>query len=210
MVSPIAAAADLLQNGDVMSREEFHRRFSECEDLERVELVEGVVYMPSPVKFAAHGRPAKMMMSWLEAYEDRHREVVEAMDNVSILLDNRNELIPDVFLYKRAADRFDDDDYFLGAPELIVEIANSSVAKDLHQKKRAYERNGVAEYIVWRVRDEAIDWFQLRKGSYELRQPGSDGIIESEVFPGLRLNVPAMLALDKKAALAALEPSREQ
>ncbi|MBI2767171.1 MAG: Uma2 family endonuclease [Chloroflexi bacterium] len=209
MVSPIAAAADLLQNGDVMSREEFHRRFSECEDLERVELIEGVVYMPSPVKLRSHSRRQTLVIVWLSAYEDLHAGEVEATQEASVLLDGQNEPIPDAMLYRVDSARIDDD-YFIGAPELIVEIANSSVAKDLHQKKRAYERNGVAEYIVWRVRDEAIDWHQLRAGSYELRQPDSDGMIESEIFPGLRLNVPAMLALDKKAVLAALGRSREQ
>jgi Uma2 family endonuclease len=41
-----------------------------------------------------------------------------------------------------------------GAPELIVEIAASTASYDLHDKLRAYRRNGVREYLVWVVLEE--------------------------------------------------------
>ena len=69
---------------------------------------------------------------------------------------------------------------------------------------RAYERNGVREYIVWRTRDRAIDYFVLRDGSYVRIEPDADGIVESEVFPGLRLSVKCLLDGDFAGALAAL------
>jgi len=43
--------------------------------------------------------------------------------------------------------RISQDDYIEGAPELIVEIAASSAAYDLHDKQEAYRRNGVQEYL---------------------------------------------------------------
>ena len=192
-----------LENGDVMSREEFHQRYSECEGLERVELIEGVVYMPSPVRIVQHQRPVKLMFLWLHAYELLHEGQVEAIDGGSVLLDDENEPIPDLMLYRLFPDSFVDG-YLSRTPELVVEVAASSRSRDLHQKKRAYERNGVADYIVWRPIDEFIHWFQLRDGAYIERQPDASGIIESEVFPGLRLDVPAMLALDRKRVLSAL------
>ncbi len=192
----------LLENGDVMSREEFHRRYSECEALERVELIEGVVYMPSPIKIRGHSREQKLMILWLAAYEARNGGV-EAVGPGTVLLDDENEPQPDAMLYRLSEDRFEDD-YLKGAPELVVEIARSSVSRDLHQKKRAYERNGVLEYLVWRTEDGAIDWFQLRDGTYVQRTPDAAGIIESEVFPGLRLDVPAVLAHDRRRLLAAI------
>jgi len=193
----------LLENGDVMSREEFHRRYSECEALERVELIEGVVYMPSPIKVQGHADEQSMLLEWLMAYA-RGKEGVRALGPASLLLDNQNEPEPDAMLFRLREDRFEDG-YLLGAPELVVEIARSSVSRDLHQKKRAYERNGVLEYLVWRTEDGAIDWFQLRDRSYVQRNPDSAGIIESEVFPGLRLDVPAMLAHDRRRLLAAIQ-----
>ena len=82
--------------------------------------------------------------------------------------------------------------------------AASSASYDLHDKRRAYQRNGVREYVVWRVLDGAIDWFRLENGEYVRVDPDPDGIIESREFPGLRLNVPRMLAADLAAVLAAL------
>lgn len=186
-----------------MGREEFHRLFEDCEELERVELIEGVVYMPSPVKIEQHGRQSSLMFLWLGAYQVLHEGEVEAIDGGSVLLDERNEPIPDAMLYRLRPGRFEDG-YLNGAPELIVEVANSSVSRDLHQKKEAYRRNGVLEYIVWRVKDGVIDWFQLRGGEYVLRSPDADGVIESEAFPGLRLDAPAALANDLKRVLAAV------
>ena len=192
-----------LANGDVMSREEFHRRYSQCEGLERAELIEGVVYMPSPVSIRRHSRQQKLFIRWLDAYQELHEEEVEAAGEGTVLLDSRNEPVPDAMLFRVNSGKLGDD-YLDGAPELVVEIAHSSVSRDLDQKKRAYERNAVREYIVWRVDDGAIDWFQLRDGVYVTRTPEADGIIESEEFPGLRLDVPAMLAMDRAKVLAAL------
>lgn len=203
-MSAQAISTHLLENGDVMSREEFHRRYSECEALERVELIEGVVYMPSPTKVRGHSREQNLLLRWLNGYVEIHEGTVEAIGPGTVLLDDWNEPEPDAMLYRLHPERFEDD-YLLGAPELIVEIARSSVSRDLHQKKRAYERNGVLEYIVWRTEDKAIDWFQLRDGAYVKREPDARGIIASEVFPGLRLDVPAALAHDRKCLLAALE-----
>ena len=106
-------------------------------------------------------------------------------------------------LFRVTEDRFEDD-YVNGAPELIVEITGSSRARDLHQKKRAYEGAGVREYIVWRTQEKAIDWFVLRDGGYVAQVADEAGIIESAEFPGLRLDVGAMLALDRARVLTAL------
>jgi Uma2 family endonuclease len=74
----------------------------------------------------------------------------------------------------------------------------------MHAKYNAYERNRIHEYIVWRVEDEAIDWFRLREGRYERVAAGADGIIESDAFPGLRLHVEKMLEGDLSGVLAEL------
>ena len=50
-----------------------------------------------------------------------------------------------------------------------------------------------------------IDWFRLREGRYVWIEPDADGVVESEIFPGLRLNVPRMLAGDLAGVLAELE-----
>ena len=191
------------ENGDVMDREEFHRLYSQCPDLEHVELIEGAVYMPSPIKLEGHGREQFLLLHWLATYSYAHKGEVEAAGPVSVLLDDRNEPEPDAMLYRLRPGRLENG-YLVGAPELVVEIANSSKARELGPTKQAYQRTGVQDYIVWRTADRAIDWFQLRGDAYERAEPDANGIIESGVFPGLRLDVAAALAMDVDGVLAAL------
>jgi Uncharacterized protein conserved in cyanobacteria len=136
-------------------------------------------------------------------------------DNVTLRLDTDNEPQPDAVLWIEEARggkaRVNEDDYLEGSPELIVEIASSSASYDLREKLNVYRRNGVQEYIVWRVYDEQIDWFSLQDEQYVLLQPNENGIVESCVFPGLRLNVAAMLNGDLATVLANLnEPAESE
>ena len=101
--------------------------------------------------------------------------------------------------------RVSDDGYLQGAPELIVEVAVSSASIDLHDKLRAYRRNGVQEYVVWRTQEQRIDWFELTDGDYRPLPADAAGVVRSRVFPGLRLAVPALLDGDLAAALRKLQ-----
>ena len=74
----------------------------------------------------------------------------------------------------------------------------------MHDKLNAYRRNGVNEYIVWRVLDREIDWFILRGGKYE-RGALADGICKSEIFPGLWLDPAALLSGDLARVLRVLQ-----
>ena len=101
--------------------------------------------------------------------------------------------------------RLSDDDFIHGAPELVAEIASSSVSIDLNRKLQVYRRNQVREYAVWRVLDGALDWYVLRGSDFEKLPADSDGILRSEVFPGLWLHVPALLTGDMAAVLEVLQ-----
>ncbi len=132
---------------------------------------------------------------------------VESADGSSLRLDNDNEPQPGLLL---RLDRSlggqsweDDEGYLTGAPELVAEIAASSASYDLHQKLHVYRRHGVREYVVWRVFDKAIDWFVLREGNYQPLAPDAGGLLKSLVFPGLWLDVAALVRNDLAAAVAA-------
>jgi Uma2 family endonuclease len=142
-------------------------------------------------------------MFWLEYYVMLVPDL-ECMDNTTLLLDGRGEMQPDAMLWRPVpgGPYLNDDGFVEGAPELIVEVAASSASYDLHEKKEAYRRNGVGEYLIWRVLDKAIDWFRLIDGEYFLIAPDGDGTIESEQFPGLRLHVSSMLAGNRAALVA--------
>jgi Uma2 family endonuclease len=183
-----------LESGDRLTRSEFERRYEAMSRLKKAELIEGVVYVPSPVRLSLHSRPHIHMASWLATYEARTPGTM-AGDNATVRLDLDNEPQPDLMLLVDPARggqaRISDDDYVEGAPELVAEIASSSASYDLGAKLEVYRRNGVREYVVWRVLEREIDWFVLREGRYE-KLPLDGGLFRSEVFPGLWLDPAAM------------------
>jgi Uma2 family endonuclease len=188
-----------LENGDRLSRHEFHRRYSAMPEHVRAELIEGVVVMASPVRFRKHGHQHFRLIAALGQYEVGTPGVLGG-DNATVQLDLDNEPQPDVCLVidpaRGGAVQFDAEGYIVGAPEFVAEIASSSVSQDLGPKLNAYRRNGVREYFVWRVRDDAIDWFALRDGRFDRLEPAADGVTRSEVFPGLWLDTAALIAGD--------------
>lgn len=194
-----------LENGDRLTRAEFERRYAAMPHLKKAELIEGVVYVPAALRFRSHGQPHADIMTWLGVYRV-FTPKVELGDNPTVRLDLDNEPQPDaVLLIAGGQARISDDDYIEGAPELIVEVAASSAAYDLHDKKRAYRRNGVQEYLVWRVYDRAFDWFRLEAGEYIELEADERGIIRSQVFPGLWLAVSSLLSGEMNEVLAVLQ-----
>lgn len=196
-----------LENGDRLTRAEFERRYSAMPKVKKAELIEGEVYMPSPVK-VTHSKPHAQMTTWLGLY-CASTPGVGLYDNATVRLDLDNEVQPDAFLRLELAaggrSRISDDDYVEGPPELIVEVAGSSAAIDLHTKLNVYRRNGVLEYLVWQVYDRRIDWFEWHEEVYLPKAPDEQGVLQSRVFPGLRLAVQALLEGDLAGVLAELQ-----
>ncbi|HEX4949556.1 MAG TPA: Uma2 family endonuclease [Blastocatellia bacterium] len=196
-----------LEAGDRLTRREFHRRYEAMPHLKKAELIEGVVYVISPVK-RNHGKYTSWINAWLTIYSFA-TPGTETADNATTVLDEDNEPQPDVYL--RIEEDYDgqswpdENDYVTGAPELVAEVTSSSASYDLHDKKNAYRRNGVKEYIVWRVKDQQLDWFVLQEGGFVQLAPDADGIIESTVFPGLRLAVSSLLSGDMPTVMAELQ-----
>ena len=197
-----------LENGDRLTRREFERRYETRPDIKKAELIEGVVYMSAAVRITGHGEPHSAVIAWLVTY-CASTPGVRAADNTTVRLDLDNEPQPDVLLriepQAGGQSRVDDDDYLEGAPELVVEIAASSVSYDLHDKLHVYRRNGVREYVVWRVHDRQIDWFVLADDEYRRLEPDAGGILHSTIFPGLRLAGEALLAGDLATVLTELQ-----
>jgi len=196
-----------LENGDRLSRPEFERRYQTMPDLKKAELIEGVVYMPSPVR-ASHSLAHSVIMTWLGAYWATTPGIT-LHDNSSVRLDMDTEVQPDALLRLDSAyggqSRISADDYIEGAPELVVEVAASSAAYDLHDKLRIYRRNEVQEYVVWQLHDKKLDWFKLQEGQYVSIPPDDEGVIASQIFPGLQLAVSALLGGDLATVLTVLQ-----
>jgi len=184
-----------LENGDRLTQLEFERRYDAMPRLKKAELIEGIVYMASPLRITQHGNPHARIITWLGTYWSA-TPGIELGDNSTVRLDADNEPQPDALLRIEVGGQsnLSEDGYVEGAPELIAEIAASSVSIDIHDKLKVYRRNQVQEYIVWRFQDGELDWFRLTEGRYIPLKLNSAGIIKSEVFPGLWLDKEALLA----------------
>jgi Uma2 family endonuclease len=185
-----------LANGDHLTAEEFLRRYEAMPHLKKAELIEGVVYVSSPVS-EDHGSPHVDWNGWLAMYR-WNTPGVKAADNTTVRLGERNVAQPDVYLRilptHGGQTRLNEDGYVFGAPELVVEVAASSASFDLHTKLEVYQRFGVREYVVSCVWDGTVSWFINRGGEFQSLPLGPDGIYRSEVFPGLWLDPAAMMA----------------
>lgn len=203
----IPRSISLLENGDRLSRDEFERRYNAMPEVCKAELIEGMVYMAAALRFKSHGLPHSHLNSWITNYTAYTPGTLVA-DAPSVRLNNDNEPQPDIILILDpelgGQTRITEDDYIEGAPELIAEISASTVSIDLGAKKDAYERNGVQEYLVWRVLDQELDWFVLQSGHYYLLKPDADGITRSRIFPGLWLDASALLNGNLQQVLASL------
>lgn len=197
-----------LENGDRLKWDEFEPRYDAMPDLKKAELIKGVVYVGSPVKHKKHSRPHSKAVTWLGVY-NAATQGTDSGDNGTTRLDDENAPQPDAMLQLSSKcggrSQVDENDYLVGAPELALEVASSSASYDLHDKKDIYGQFGVLEYVVWRTHSRKIDWFRLENNQYVRVVPNADGVIESSVFPGLRLHVPAMLAGDMATVLAELQ-----
>jgi Uma2 family endonuclease len=191
-----------------LSRFEFERRYEVHPEVKKAELIDGVVYMPSPARFPDHAEPHAQMITWLGVYIAA-TPGVRAGDNATVRLDLENEVQPDGLLRLEpelgGRSRVTEDHYLEGPPELVLEIAASSASYDLHMKLRVYQRSGVEEYIALQMYEQRIDWFRLCEGVYQPLQPDATGLLCSEIFSGLCLNPAAFWAGDMARVLATLQ-----
>jgi Uma2 family endonuclease len=209
MLTSSAKTIPPLENGDRLTRDEFERRYATMPGGVKAELIEGIVYMAAAaVRARHHGNPHALMLTWLGVYHAATPGTYIA-DNTTVRLDLDNEPQPDILLCLDAAiggqSRISEDDYIEGAPELVVEIAASSASYDLHAKLDMYRRNGVREYMIWQMYENEFFWYRLEADRYVAAKPNEQGLIDSQVFPGLVLDVPALLARDLATVLAQLQ-----
>jgi Uma2 family endonuclease len=192
------APPEELHNGDRMTQPEFHRIYEQMPENFKAELIGGIVYVASPLK--RQHDTSHLVWGTVFATYVLNTPGVEAGDNTTILLGEENEPQPD--LYMRilpecgGQSRTTKDEYIRGAPELVAEVAVSSRSIDLHGKRDDYRRYGVREYLVLCVREQELRWFDLRAD--EELVPDADGVIRVHCFPGLWIDMKALLNLDRR------------
>jgi hypothetical protein len=196
-----------LENGDVMSRKEFHRRYVRAKHIKKAELIEGRVVVASPVYFETHGEPDGLISLWL-GYFSARTSGVRFGGNVSVKIDSRNEYQPDQVLFidpSRGGQVRDAAKCLIGLPEFVAEVAASSTSVDSGLKKSVYLRAGVREFLLVRTLDQKVDWFVARDGRFDPLPVDANGVIRSATFPGLWLDASALLKGDAAVILATLD-----
>ena len=194
----VEAELPLLVNGDHLDQPTFHARYEAMPEGTRAELIGGIVFMASPVG-GPHRRYDMLVSKWLGAYEDA-TPGTEALGSGTAILGQEDEPEPDLTLQilpEYGGSTREEGGYVVGAPELVVEIAVSSAAIDLHRKKDRYELAGVKEYLVVEVRSRKVHWYTLEADRYQLLTADVDGILRSRRFPGLWLDPVALIERDR-------------
>ncbi len=176
-------------------------------EIKKAELIEGVVYVPTPV-YVQHGEPYSDIIAWVGTYRAA-TPGVRVSDNTSLRLDVDNEPQPDMCVWiddpTGQAPRVPKESFLEIVPELIVEVAASSAAYDLHDKLNAYRRNRVQEYLVLIVYEQESRWHVWEEGEYHLLEPDEEGVLRSRVLPGLWLQPERFWAGDLAGVLAVLQ-----
>ncbi len=196
-----------LETGDHLTRAEFERRYKLHPEIKKAELIEGVVYVASPVH-VPHGEPHLYVGGWVTYYLAA-TPGLRAVDNTSIILNQKNEYQPDISVWIDEAfggqSRVGANQMLEGAPELAIEIAASSASIDLKTKKKVYQRHNVREYIVLLAHEREIRWFILQEGEYQVLTADQDGILRSRNFPGLWFDEKSFWGRDLAKMFAVLQ-----
>jgi hypothetical protein len=194
-----------LEPGDVLSRDEFLRRWDNMPLLQRAELIRGVVYMPSPVG-SEHAMRESDLSGWVALYRAATPGCAAAHNATWLMGDAAPQ--PDLSLHilaewggvVRVQGR-----YLVGAPEFVSEVCVTSAAYDLHQKLELYREAGVREYLAILLHESEVRWHRLVAGRFEVMPAPADGIYRSMVFPGLWLDAAALLKGDLARVLSVLQ-----
>jgi Uma2 family endonuclease len=191
-----------LYTGDHMKQAEFHRRYETYPEDVKFELIGGIVYMASPLK-RYHGTYDPKLNLALQVYEGG-TPGVEVATNMTTILGEESEPQPDAILRILSEyggqSHYDEDDYLVGAPELVAEVAHSSRAIDMNRKRDDYRTAGVQEYVVFCVEEQKLYWFHFP--SQGPLKANRQGVWKSRVFPGLWLDGPALIARDSTRLIA--------
>lgn len=197
-----------LDNGDRLTQREFHRRYQTYPEGVKIELVGGTVYVASPLSLE-HSDFTEELGYWLGTYR-RATPGVQCLHNATTILGEHSEPQPDLALRilpahgGQTTEEVGDHQrhYVKGAPELVIEVAASTRALDLNQKRRDYRFAGAAEYLVVCVEEREPFWFHFT--ARRRLRPDPAGVWRSRTFPGLWLDGPGLLALDSQRVAAVL------
>jgi hypothetical protein len=210
-----------LRDGDRMDADEFLRRYAADPVVYSAELLQGVVHITRWREFqdgkeeicpgitATQGAAHAKLSGFLGVYSAHTFGTQGANRATTVFPSGTTCLEPDIMLRILpecgGGSTIGADKFVHGTPELLAEISFTSGARDFGKKFDAYQADGVPEYLVWRTAEKEVHWFALKRKKYVALSPHADGTLRSEEFPGLWLDIPALLAGDMAKVLATLQ-----
>ena len=201
-IDTTAEPAVELCDGATMTRQEFHTAYLAYPEHVKFELINGIAHMASPATYV-HGDGDLYLSTALGIYMSQ-TPGTHAISNATVELGDDDEPQPDLLLRIDAEfggrSTRTSDLYIAGPPEFVIEISYSSLRLDLTQKREAYARNGILEYLVFDVRGDRFHWFDLAAGE-DLPAP-PDNVFRIRQFPGLWVDGQAVIHGDLAKAIS--------
>ena len=198
-------AAPLLRHGQRLTQPEFHRRYEQCPEDFKAELIGGIVYVASPMRIRHASHHPKLSLAFC-LYEGG-TPGVQLLDNATTILGPVSEPQPDLGLRIlpewEGQSGTDANGYVTGSPELLSEVSDTTKRLDLNQKKSDYEKAGVLEYLVWCIKERELHWFHFPSGT--MIEPNRRSILRSRVFPGLWIHQEALFDCDTQRIAAVVQ-----
>jgi Uma2 family endonuclease len=160
-----------LVHGETMTPAEFMRRWEAHPEIKHAELVGGRIVMPPPVG-ADHCFSEGQIGTWLGTYAATTPGCASGHNPTTFLGDD--VLQPDVnliILPEWGGASWIEKNYLHGCPELIAELAKSTIDRDLTTRREMLEKAGVKEYLVVNLKDREVRWHCMIDGVYQLLAP---------------------------------------
>jgi Uma2 family endonuclease len=204
-MATVEEAVAPLVPGERLARDEFLRRYEAMPHVKKAELIGGMVYMPSPVS-RDHGTRDNRLSTWLGVYAAFTPGCEAAANSTWLMADDAPQPDTDLrILPEYGGASTLQGRYVAGAPEMIGEVSLSCADVDLGEKRELYRSAGVREYVVLLVAHRELRWYRLVGDTYQLLPVPADGLLRSQVFPGLWLDVAALVNGDMARVLTVLQ-----
>lgn len=173
------------------SLEEYHRMVeSGVLDGRRVELIHGEI-IEMPPEGAEHSSYCCETVKYLRALLGARAEVREAHP---ITLPDNSEPEPDVAIVRPSNTRYRQQHPQVSDIHWLIEIANTTLARDLGPKREIYAAAGIAEYWVIDLQSKTLVVFSdLQADHYRSEISRTNGILTPNTFPDIALDIQRLL-----------------
>ena len=171
---------------------EYHRLVDEgILDDQPVELLNGEIVVMSP-EGVPHASISVDAGEYLMRLLGERAQVRQAKPITLTAVDSEPE--PDLAVVERLGPAYRDHHPYPENVFWLIEYANTSLSKDLDQKKRLYAEAGIPEYWVVNLRDMTVLVFRdPGAGTYQTEQTLDGGVIHPLALPGVAVSVSRLL-----------------